>query len=124
MSDMPHLREGKTRDSLRYKRRMWASKEVPDLRCWCPGNWESLLALLYEGKSAKPGLSPAVTHIPLDVGTWSSGGCWEKPGPLQALLRWLELGVWLAKMPSAPSVLVAWSGWGRVTSRGSVEHLF
>lgn len=63
MSDVPHLREDKTRDSLPYKGRMWAFKQVPDLRCWCPGNQESLLALLSEGKSAKPGLSPAVTHI-------------------------------------------------------------
>lgn len=60
MSDVPHLREGKNRDSLPYKGRMWASKEVPDLSS---RNRESLLALLSGGKSAKPGLSLAVTHI-------------------------------------------------------------
>lgn len=34
-------------------------------------------------------------------------------------MRWLELGVWLAKMPNAPSELVAGAG---VISRGSVAR--
>lgn len=32
MSGVPHLGGGKTKDSLPYKGRMWAPKEVPDLR--------------------------------------------------------------------------------------------
>lgn len=90
MSDVPHLREDKTRDSLPYKGRMWASKEVPDLRCWCPGNQESLS----EGKSVKPGLSPAVTHITSGCGDveFSTMACRRvlgetraSPGPLEVV---------------------------------------